>query len=249
MPTLSVLENLGRDLKFSLRTLTRNPGFTCVAVLTIALGIGANTAMFSVVQGVLLAPLPFPQADRLVFVWQNRPGVPQLEASYPNFAIESVVHASSPDQPLYGVKTIDEVISESMSSRNLPIMLLGAFAGLALLLASVGIYGVVSYSVARRTQEIGIRMALGANRNSIFRMIVNQAMHMAGAGLLVGIVAAIALVRLLPSFSHLLYGVRQWDPLTILGSSAVLLTSAVLACYVPARRAMRTDPMDSLRSE
>jgi ABC-type antimicrobial peptide transport system permease subunit len=164
-------------------------------------------------------------------------------------AIENVVHASAPDQPVYGVKTIDEVISESMASRNLPILLLGAFAGLALLLASIGIYGVVSYSVARRTQEIGIRMALGANRGSIFRMIVNQAIRMAGSGLLVGTVAAIVLVRLLPSFSHLLYGVSQWDPLTILGVSAVLLTAALAACYAPARRAMRNDPMNSLRCE
>ena len=164
-------------------------------------------------------------------------------------AIENVVYASSPDQPVYGVKTIDEVISESMSSRNLPILLLGAFAALALLLASVGIYGVVSYSVGRRTQEIGIRMALGANRSSIFRMIVNQAIVMAGNGLVVGIVSALVLVRLLPSFSHLLYGVDQWDPFTLFGVSAVLLAAAIAACFVPARRAMQTDPMACLRSE
>jgi len=88
-----------------------------------------------------------------------------------------------------------------------------AFAGLAFLLASIGIFGVVSYSVARRSQEIGIRVALGANRSSIFRMIVHQAMRMAGTGLLVGVVSAIALMRVLPSFSHLLYGVGQWDVL------------------------------------
>lgn len=164
-------------------------------------------------------------------------------------AIETVVYASSPDQPVYDVKTIDEVVSESMASRNLPILLLGAFAALALLLASIGIYGVVSYSVVRRTQEIGIRMALGATRHSIFRMIVNQAIRMAAAGLAVGIASAIALVRLLPSFSHLLYGVGQWDPLTFLGVSAVLLLAALAACYAPATRAMRTDPMDCLRSE
>jgi predicted permease len=164
-------------------------------------------------------------------------------------AIENAVYASSPDQPVYGVKTIDEVISESMASRNLPILLLGTFAGLAMLLASIGVYGVVSYSVVRRTQEIGIRMALGANRSSIFGMIVRQAMHMAGAGMMAGIVATIALVRLLPSFSHLLYGVGQWDPLTFLGVSVVLLVVAFAACYAPARRAMRTDPMNSLRSE
>ena len=164
-------------------------------------------------------------------------------------AIRDVVYASSPDQPIYGIKAIDEVVSESMESRSLPIVLLGTFAVLALLLASIGIYGVVSYSVMRRTPEIGIRMALGANRGHIFRLIVNQAIWMAGAGLGIGVFASIALVRLLPSFSHLLYGVGQNDPFTLSGVSAVLLIAAVVACYVPARRAMRIDPMDCLRTE
>jgi putative ABC transport system permease protein len=164
-------------------------------------------------------------------------------------SIRDVVYASSPDQPIYGIKAIDEVVSESMESRNLPIILLSTFAALALLLASIGIYGFVSYAVMRRTPEIGIRMALGANKGQVFRLIVNQAMWMAGAGLCIGVVASIALVRLLPSFSHLLYGVRQSDPVTLLGVSAVLLVAAVVACYVPARRAMNIDPMDCLRAE
>jgi putative ABC transport system permease protein len=92
-------------------------------------------------------------------------------------------------------------------------------------------------------------MALGANRGQIFRLIVNQAIWMAGAGLGIGVFASIALVRLLPSFSHLLYGVGQNDPFTLLGVSAVLLIAAVVACYVPARRAMRIDPMGCLRTE
>jgi ABC-type antimicrobial peptide transport system permease subunit len=136
-----------------------------------------------------------------------------------------------------------------MESRNLPIILLNTFAVLALLLASIGIYGVVSYSVIRRTPEIGVRMALGANKGQVFRLIVNQAMWMAGAGLGIGVIASITLVRLLPSFSHLLYGVGQSDPFTLLGASAVLLIAAVVACYVPARRAMRIDPIDCLRTE
>jgi predicted permease len=164
-------------------------------------------------------------------------------------AIRDVVYGSSPDQPVYDVRTIDDVVSESMASRSLPIVLLGVFAALALLLASIGIYGVVSYSVTRRTQEIGIRMALGASRRQISRMIVRQAMEMAGAGLGVGILAAVALVRVMPSFSHLLYGVGQSDPLTLVGVSGVLLIAAVAACYVPARRAMHSDPMDCLRAE
>jgi predicted permease len=164
-------------------------------------------------------------------------------------AIRNVVYASGPDQPVYDVNTIDDLMSESMASRNLPILLLGAFAALALLLSAVGIYGVVSYSVMRRTQEIGIRMALGADRSRVFRMIVGQGLGMAGTGLGIGALAAIALVRLLPSFSHLLYGVGQSDPLTLFGVSTVLLLAAVVACCVPARRAMRTDPMNSLRCE
>jgi predicted permease len=164
-------------------------------------------------------------------------------------AIREVVYASSPDQPVYDVKTIDDVVSESLAPRSLPIVLLGAFAALALLLASIGIYGVVSYSVTRRTREIGIRIALGANRRQIFQMIVRQALEMAGAGLGVGILAALALVRLMPSFSLLLYGVGRSDPFTLAGVSGVLLIAALLACYVPARRAMRTDPLDCLRTE
>jgi predicted permease len=164
-------------------------------------------------------------------------------------AIREVVYASSPDQPVYGIKTIAEVVSESMESRHLPILLLGAFALLALILASIGIYGVVSYSVLRRTPEIGIRIALGANKGQIFRLVVKQAIGMAGAGLVLGIVAAIALVRLLPSFSHLLYGVGQSDPFTLLGATTVLLIAALVACYVPARRATRIDPIDCLRTE
>ncbi len=164
-------------------------------------------------------------------------------------AIRKVIYASAPDQPVYDVRTIDEVVSESMASRNLPILLLGVFAGLGLLLSSVGIYGVVSYSVMRRTQEIGIRLALGADRSRIFRMIVGEGIGMSGAGLAVGILAAIALVRLLPSFSHLLYGVGQSDPLTLFVVSAALLLVAFAASYLPARRAMRTDPLNSLRCE
>jgi predicted permease len=164
-------------------------------------------------------------------------------------AVRNAVSAYSPDQPVYDVKTMDDIVSESMASRNLPIALLGVFAALALLLASIGIYGVVSYSVTRRTQEIGIRMALGSNRRQIFRMIVQQAMGMAGAGLGVGILVALVMVHLMPSFSHLLYGVGGSDPVTLAGVSGVLLLAALVACFVPARRAMRSEPMDCLRTE
>jgi ABC-type antimicrobial peptide transport system permease subunit len=163
--------------------------------------------------------------------------------------VRDVIYASAPDQPIYSVKSIEDVVSESMASRKLPILLLGAFAGLALLLATVGIYGVVSYSVMRRTQEIGIRKALGADRGKIFKMIVRQAIWMAGMGLGLGTLVSVMVLRLMPSFSHLLYGVSKSDPVTFFGVSAVLLISALFACYVPARRAMHTEPLDSLRCE
>ncbi|HEY2857444.1 MAG TPA: ABC transporter permease [Terracidiphilus sp.] len=164
-------------------------------------------------------------------------------------ALRDAVRATGPDQPLYNVRTMEDVESESMASRRLPILLLGSFAALALLLASVGIYGVVSYSVMQRVREIGIRVALGAARRRVFRMIVGRGMRMAAAGLAIGAAAALALTRVLPSFSHLLYGVGKSDPLTFFAVCAGLMLVAVAACYVPARRAMRTDPMISLRCE
>lgn len=164
-------------------------------------------------------------------------------------SIRNAVYETGPDQPVYDIRTIEELERESMASRRLPIFLLGTFAGLALLLASVGIYGVVSYSASRRVREIGIRMALGADRHSVFRLIVGQGLRMAAFGILIGISAVVVLVRMLPSFSHLLYGVNQNDPLTLIAVSACMILIALAACYIPARRAMRTDPMESLRCE
>jgi ABC-type antimicrobial peptide transport system permease subunit len=141
------------------------------------------------------------------------------------------------------------VVSASMATQRLTLILLGAFAGLALTLASVGIYGVISYSVAQRAREIGIRIALGASRRNVLRMIMGSGMQLTIAGLAIGIVAALALARILSSFSSLLYGVKADDPLTLLAVSLVLTTAALLACAIPASRAMRTDPMQALRSE
>lgn len=164
-------------------------------------------------------------------------------------SIRRAVYASAPDQPVYDIRTIDEIVSQSMATRNIATLLLGVFAFLALLLSSVGIYGVLSYSVMRRTQEIGIRMAVGADRRQVFRMIVGQGIGMAGAGLGIGILAATALVHVLPSFSRLLYGVGRTDPLTLICVSAGLLLIAVAACFLPASHAMHTDPIRALRTE
>lgn len=164
-------------------------------------------------------------------------------------AVHSAVYASASDQPVFAVRTIEELERESMASRRLPILLLGTFAGLALLLAAVGIYGVVSYSASQRVREIGIRMALGADRNDVFRMVLGQGIRMAAVGIAVGVAAVLVLVRVLPSFSQLLFRVDKDDPLTLAVVSAGLILIAVAACYTPARRAMRTDPLASLRCE
>jgi predicted permease len=164
-------------------------------------------------------------------------------------AIKSAVYGAGSDQPIFNVETMEQIVSESMSSQRFPMILLGTFAGLALLLASVGIYGVISYSVARRIHEIGIRMALGAHKRDVFRMVVGQGLALALAGLAIGVVAALILTRVLSSFSLLLYGVGASDPVTFITVSVMLLFVAVVACYIPTRRAVRVDPMVALRYE
>ena len=163
--------------------------------------------------------------------------------------IRKSVYETGSDQTVYHAQTMAEIVSESISPQRLPLILLGSFASLALALASIGIYGVISYSVTQRVHEIGIRMALGAEKRDISRWVVGQGLSLVFAGLIIGIVAALILTRLLSSFSQLLYGVRASDPLTFAVISILLTSVGVLACYVPARRAMRVDPMVALRYE
>jgi predicted permease len=172
-----------------------------------------------------------------------------LDAAAVMPAIRNVIYGTGKDQPVYDVQTMQQIASDSMASQRLPMMLLGGFAVLALVLASVGIYGVISYSVTLRVQEIGVRMALGAARRDVFRMVIGQGLRLALAGLLIGTVCALLLARLLSSFSRLLYGVRTNDPLTFVAVSLVLVGVSVLACYLPARRASRFDPMVAFRCE
>ncbi len=161
---------------------------------------------------------------------------------------DAVRHAGS-DQPVYNVRTMQELVSGSMGRQRFPMLLLVAFALLALLLAVVGIYGVISYSTIRRVNEIGIRMALGATKRDVLRMIVDQGIRLAVAGVALGLVAALVLARLFTSFSHLLYGVRSNDPTIFVAVPVILIAAAALACYVPARRAASLEPTEALRQE
>jgi predicted permease len=172
-----------------------------------------------------------------------------VDASTMMLAIKAAVYPAGSDQPVYDIHTMQQIASESMSSQRFPMILLGAFAVLALVLASVGIYGVISYSVTQRVHEIGVRMALGAEKRSILAMVVGHGLRLAVVGLAIGATAALILTRLISSFSHLLYGVGASDPTTFISVSAILIGVAILASYLPAQRATRVDPMVALRHE
>jgi putative ABC transport system permease protein len=170
-------------------------------------------------------------------------------ASDPNQLINSVrsaVKEIDPDQPIYSPRTMDEIRAESVAPERLNLTLLSLFAGIALVLAIVGIYGVMSYSVTQRTHEIGIRMAVGARPRDVFKMILGQGMKLALIGVVIGLVSAFALTRLMET---MLFGVEPTDATTFAGISLMLITVALLACYLPGRRATKVEPTVSLRYE
>jgi putative ABC transport system permease protein len=160
--------------------------------------------------------------------------------------VRGVVQEVDPNQPIYGVQTMEDVISGSMSSQHLNMVLFGIFAAMALILALIGIYSVMSYTVTQSTREIGIRMALGAQARDVLKLIVWHGLALTLIGILLGVAAAFALTRLMSSF---LYGVTATDPLTFVAVPAILILVAVISCYVPARRATKVDPMIALRYE
>jgi putative ABC transport system permease protein len=161
-------------------------------------------------------------------------------------AVRRTVWEVDAEQPVSDVSTMKDVLSESLSRERFSMLLLGLFAALALLLAAVGLYGVMSYTVAQRTREIGLRMALGAQRRDVLRLVVGQGLKLVAAGVVLGLVASLALTRLMAS---LLYGVSATDPATLVTISLVLVAVAALASYIPARRATRVDPLTALRYE
>jgi predicted permease len=160
--------------------------------------------------------------------------------------VRRAVEQIDPRDVIYGVQTLDDVIAGSFAARRLSMILLGIFAALALILSCIGIYGVISYVVGQRTHEIGVRMALGAQRRDVMRLVLGEGAKMAFVGVAVGIAAALGLTRLM---ANELFGVTAQDPLTFAAVAVVLMLVALLACYLPARRAVCVDPMVALRYE
>jgi predicted permease len=161
-------------------------------------------------------------------------------------SMRRVVQEQNPQNVIYSALTMNEIIGKTLAARQFSMILLGSFAALALLLSSIGLYGVISYLVGQRTHELGVRMALGAQRRDVLLLVVNSGMRMALIGVALGLVAATLLTRLM---TKLLYGVGATDPATFILIAVLLSVVALLACYLPARRATKVDPLIALRYE
>jgi putative ABC transport system permease protein len=161
-------------------------------------------------------------------------------------SLSAAVQSMDPDLPLSQVRTMDDILDSSLSGDRLTTILLGTFAAVALILAALGIYGVMAFAVAQRTHEIGLRVALGAGPSRVLSLIFREGMTLTGLGVAFGLAGSYLVARVMQSQ---LYGVGRIDPLVLGSVAGVLAATALLACYVPARRAMRVDPMVALRYE
>jgi hypothetical protein len=304
MPPREHADVLRHDAAYALRLMRRQAPVSAVAVLSLGLGIGASTAIFSVVNAVLLTPLPFPDPDRLVRIWETNPRSDDFSTSEPNYLdfrdrnrsfelmaawwggqfnltggagtgwtacssrrwsfpprdteciTESLARALWPGGraypqaqwpgPTFLVRTEGRPAALALAQPRFGAQLLAGFAALAVLLAAVGVYGILSFGVAQRTQEIGVRIALGARAGDVGAMVARHGLGGVAGGIAVGLAGSLALGRVL---STLLFGIRPHDPATFAAVTVVLLGVAVAASVAPARRAARVDPVQALRVE
>jgi FtsX-like permease family len=251
---------LFQDLRFALRQLRKAPSFAATAVLTLALGIGANTAIFSLVNSLLLKPLPVPNPEQIAtLVPRENNGPLQQTLSWNEYlqlrsnrdllsltrAAEKTIHSLAPQLPIFQVQSMREGLE---TTNGLLLFQIGAslaaiMGGLGLTLAVIGLYGVVSYTVGRRIHEIGVRIALGASRGSVFRMIYRQSVVIIAVGLALGLTLALLVAQAVRGFVT----VSVWDPATYLIVGIILAMAALASCYFPARYATTVEPMVALR--
>jgi predicted lysophospholipase L1 biosynthesis ABC-type transport system permease subunit len=218
------LELLSNDLRQACRQFYKAPVFTATAALVLAAGLGVSIAIFSIVRNVLLAPLRYKEPGKLV----------QIVSQWPKTGDQN--GWSAPERDAFDWKT----------TRRFLLVVLVFFAGTALVLSTLGVYGLISFIATSRMREVGIRIALGATRGSIGKLIISQGVRLALLGEGVGLLASAALARLL---SSLLYGVRSFDAEILLLTMAVLGMTTTAAAFIPAYRVTRLQPMSALRAE
>ena len=227
---------VGQELKFGF-----GRGLQGVTIVGIAGDIKSDGYESPSVPHIYVALGQFAPVNAVVFLRSRNVTTAQL-----GDAVRNVVESLTPNVPVHSIVTMDQIVTRSMANRRFSLELLGVFATAALLLAAIGIYGVMSYSFSQRTHEVGVRVALGAQRLDILRMAVGEGMFVVAIGLLLGLAGTVAVTRV---FQSMLFGVNATDPVTLIAVTGILASVALLACYIPARRATRVDPLTSLRVE
>jgi predicted permease len=235
---------IGKRLNFGLLELQPE----VVGVVAHVKHWGLDTDAGSKIQSQVYLPL-MQIPDRFLPLLAHGVGVVLRSQNDPSLLLPAMRHAVgqvNSEQVVYGAETMQQIVSDSLATRRFSMILLGVFAAVALALSSTGIYGVISYLVGQRVQEIGTRMALGAQRGDVLQLILGKGALLGVAGITLGAVLALLMTRQMRS---MIYGVSATDPLTFVGVSLLLMLVALVACYVPARRAMRLDPIVALRYE
>jgi predicted permease len=227
---------VGQELKFGF-----GRGLQGVTIIGIAGDIKSDGYESPSVPHIYVSLGQFAPVNAVVFLRSRSVTTAQL-----GDAVRSVVENLTPNVPVHSVVTMDQIVTRSMANRRFSLELLGVFATAALLLAAIGIYGVMSYTFSQRTHEVGVRVALGAQRRDILRLAISEGMFVVAIGLLIGLAGTLAVTRV---FQSMLFGVNASDPITLIGVTGILAAVALLACYIPARRATRVDPLVALRVE
>ncbi len=229
---------IGKRLMFGRPSDKRAPKWITIV------GVAGDTKLYGLANPARLEVyVPFRQSASSDMTLIVKSGI---EPAALTSAIRSAIAPIDKEQPIFGIATMQQLVNDSVSTRRITLILLGVFGALALLLGAIGIYGVLAYSVAQRTHEIGIRMALGARGGDVLRMVLSQGAKIAGAGVVIGVIASFGLTRLM---TKLLFSVSPADPATFAAVAIVLVLVALLASYIPARRTLRVDPMIALRHE